>query len=210
MNTRTSWDRFRWVFPESWAEIFGELGRDDYSADIRDFVMQPEHAQAYLLGLHKLFGTANGKLRHVELAHTLEKPTNNPTRPVPIFYTRSYELQGYTNRGQMIGAGIGPRLTASSLRLTSFTLTDAWGFGWNASSATIPTSDNLRLWLGQDAEIAGGFRGVMAWHGFELGWSRAWEYRFNMNFGSDATSPKTALDISWVGERPSRFQGTMP
>jgi hypothetical protein len=56
MNTRTGWDRSSSasVFPESCAEIFGELGRDDYSADIRDFVMQPEHAQAYLLGLHKL------------------------------------------------------------------------------------------------------------------------------------------------------------
>jgi hypothetical protein len=82
--------------------------------------MQPEHAQAYLLGLHKLFGTANGKLRHVELAHTLEKPTNTPTRPVPTFYTHSYELQGYTNRGQMIGAGIGPQADSQFLAVDLF------------------------------------------------------------------------------------------
>ncbi len=112
----------RWVFPESGLELYGEWGRDDHSGNFEDFITQPEHASAGMAGLQKVFPTSSGWVRLVaEAVQTLEKPTNNPPRGVPIFYTHWAEIQGYTNRrpdarrrdrpaGRQPVAGAGPLL----------------------------------------------------------------------------------------------------
>lgn len=41
---------FSWLFPKAGLEIYGEVGKDDYSAN---FFVNPFHATAYLLGLEK-------------------------------------------------------------------------------------------------------------------------------------------------------------
>lgn len=46
---------FSWHFPESEVTFYGEFGRTDHASDIRDFYLQPNHARAYMLGMHKVF-----------------------------------------------------------------------------------------------------------------------------------------------------------
>src|SRR5690606_14814610 len=40
----------RWVFPESGMEIYGEWGRTERPASIRDFLEAPNHTQGYTVG----------------------------------------------------------------------------------------------------------------------------------------------------------------
>ena len=41
---------FRYVMPESHAEVYGEYGFDDNRYDLEDMLVSPEHSRAYLIG----------------------------------------------------------------------------------------------------------------------------------------------------------------
>jgi hypothetical protein len=189
----------RWVFPESGLEIYGEWGRDDHSWDYQDFVTQPEHSSAWMAGLQKVFPAGSGWIRLVgELAHTLEKPTNNPPRGVPIFYTHWNEIQGYTNRGQMLGAGIGPQGDSQWLAVDHFA-GPAWIGGWleRVERNDRWYYDQVHVIGGEDVEVAGGVRGGWTWPELELSGSLGLAQRYNMNFGPDAFGVKIQFDLTW-------------
>jgi hypothetical protein len=190
---------FRWVFPESGLELYGEWGRDDHSWDFEDFVTQPEHSSAAMAGLQKVFPTSRGWIRlAVEVVRTLEKPTNNPPRPVPIFYTHYLVTQGYTNGGQMLGAGIGPQGDAQWLALDLFTGPATVG-GWleRVQRNGRWYYDQAHVSSGQDVEFGGGLRGGWAWPELELDASLGLAERYNLNFGPDAFAVKGQLDLTW-------------
>ena len=189
---------FRWVFPESGLEIYGEFGRDDFAANLKDLVTQPEHSSAYVAGLQKLFPLGGRSIRLVaELAQTLEKPTNNPPRGVPIFYTHGDERQGYTQRGQMLGAGIGPQADSQFLAVDVFRGANRAGVWFER----VLRNDRYYYDLihkveGEDAEIVAGLRGFLAWRQFELDASLGAGHRYNPNFRHDTTSVKAMLSLS--------------
>ena len=99
----------RWVFPESGFEAYVEWARNDHARDLRDFVLQPAHSQAYTVGFQKVFELASPKLLrvHGEATH-LELSKTLLDRPNPTYYVHGIVRQGYTHRGQVVGASIGP------------------------------------------------------------------------------------------------------
>ena len=99
----------RWVHPGVGFEVYAEWARDDHWADIHDLVREPDHSQAYMLGLQKVGKWRGAQLRWFgELAHLQASQTLRGGRGVVTFYTHSAILQGYTHGGQMLGAWIGP------------------------------------------------------------------------------------------------------
>ena len=54
----------RWVFPHSGVEIYGEYGREDYNADLRDFIDEPDHIGGYMasVGFRKAFLSSDTRL----------------------------------------------------------------------------------------------------------------------------------------------------
>ena len=107
----------RYVLPESKAEIYFEYGRNDHSYDLRDAIVEPEHTRAYVAGFRKLFPLSkeNELIQlGVELTQ-LQKTTTRETRGSETWYTHYQVLDGYTNKGQVLGAGIGPGSNMQSL-----------------------------------------------------------------------------------------------
>ncbi|MCZ4224363.1 capsule assembly Wzi family protein [Pedobacter rhodius] len=110
----------RYVLPESKAEIYFEYGRNDHAYDLRDALVEPEHTRAYIVGFRKLV-----PLRKpdefiqigVELTQ-LEKSNTSQTRDTPPWYIHGFALDGYTNKGQVLGAGIGPGSNMQSLNVS--------------------------------------------------------------------------------------------
>jgi hypothetical protein len=189
----------RWVFPGSGLELYGEWGRDDHSWDFKDFVTQPSHSSAGMAGLQKVFPTSSGWVRLViEAVRTLEVPTNNPPRGVPIFYTHYAETEGYTNRGQMLGAGIGPQGDSQWLAVDYFA-GPGWLGGWleRVQRNGRWYYDQVHVIRGQDVELALGVRGGWTWPELELNGSLGAAQRYNMNFGPDAFGVKAQLDLTW-------------
>lgn len=100
---------FHMRLPEARAEIYGEFFRDDHSYDIRDFINQPHHNSAYSFGFRKLFDGPFADFFSMNLEFTnLTASQLNQVRPQTYFYSHRLIQQGHTNRGQILGAAIGP------------------------------------------------------------------------------------------------------
>ena len=99
----------RWVLPESGFEVYVEWARNDHSLDLTDFVLEPEHSQAYTIGLQKAMEVSDDRrvALRVEITH-LEREATFRVRASPVYYAHHIVTEGYTQRGQTIGAGIGP------------------------------------------------------------------------------------------------------
>jgi hypothetical protein len=99
----------RWVFPESGFELYGEWARNDHSWDLRDALGEPEHSRAYSAGFQKTFTlpnenlfTINAEIAQLEASNTRDLRSRSAT-----YYAHGIVMQGYTHRGQLLGAGIG-------------------------------------------------------------------------------------------------------
>ena len=111
---------FRLILPKEKAEVYGEYGRNDHSLDLRDFLLEPEHASAYIVGLKKIFevNKQNNLELFMEFAH-LQNSQTMLLRELEGWYTHYQVRHGYTNLGQVIGAGIGTGSNSQS-----------FGFNW--------------------------------------------------------------------------------
>jgi hypothetical protein len=98
---------FRWAPPASGIEIYGEYGREDFSSDIRDFMLQPDHSATINLGFRKawLKGTRINAVRAEIFNYSAT--ASGRTRGEGLIYLHQPLQQGHTYRGQMLGANVG-------------------------------------------------------------------------------------------------------
>ena len=98
----------RWVFPSNGFEVYGEYGREDHSAQERDFLQEPDHSRTYGLGLRKVFRNDSLRLSafRIELIN-YELPTLARHRSEGGIYIHGELRQGHTNRGQLLGSDTG-------------------------------------------------------------------------------------------------------
>ncbi|MCU0822839.1 MAG: capsule assembly Wzi family protein [Spirochaetes bacterium] len=101
---------FEWLLPESHFTVYLEWGREDYSSNYRNIVRAPEHSEAYTIGFSKgITWTGNGffmlsfELTSLMLSRDYEIDLGTGGG----FYRHRFGIQGYTNEGQVLGAGIG-------------------------------------------------------------------------------------------------------
>jgi hypothetical protein len=107
----------RYVFPESKAEIYLQFGRTDHAYDLRDAIVEPEHTRAYIFGFRKLI-PLNRSDEYIQMGvefTQMEKSKTRNLRASGSWYNHYQVLDGYTNEGQVIGAGIGPGSNLQSL-----------------------------------------------------------------------------------------------
>ena len=116
--------------PESDFRVFFEFARNDFNGSLRRFLMEFEHSSAFSFGIERAFTLPKSTL-HLMYEHTqLARYKSWQWRDHPVWYTHWESTQGYTNRGQILGAGIGPggisnlftatRHTTSSLQKLTF------------------------------------------------------------------------------------------
>ena len=112
---------FRWLWPEENAEIYFEYGRSNVSNNTRDNLLQPNQSRAYTFGLNKLFpfGSRDSEYLSIGLEATQLQQTDEVSIDViDSWYAHPYVRHGYTQVGQMIGAGIGPGANVQSLDMS--------------------------------------------------------------------------------------------
>lgn len=115
----------RWVFKESNAEIYFEYGREDHSADTRDFLIESSHSAAYILGFRKLYIINKSESSFIQLLIETTKLSSDQTTinrkggmANGSWYQHSRIQYGYTHRGQLLGAGIGPGSNLQTFHLS--------------------------------------------------------------------------------------------
>jgi hypothetical protein len=153
----------RWVFPESHFEIYAEWARMELPRSVRDLLVAPQHTQGYTLGLQwaRPAGGDDRFFRFQAELTNLEQSIAYTDRPTPPdFYAGRATAHGYTQRGRVIGAAIGPG--ASSQWLAGDLVGPRWRAGLFAGRVRWENNALYRQWLGNwyrhDVSVFAGFR----------------------------------------------------
>jgi hypothetical protein len=188
----------RWVFPDDGVEVYGEWARTEMPRSLGDFLDYPNHSQGYTLGLQwaRRMRAESALRLHGEVTY-LEQSASFRMRDVKRYYTSHVVPQGYTHRGQVIGAAIGPG--ASSQWLAADYLAGGWRVGlfggrtrWDNDAFygyTPPWG-----FLGHDVSVYGGVRGSYAFAGLRLDAELTRGNRFNFLYQNRGRSWETADD----------------
>jgi len=105
------------TFDKGESNIYLEYGRNDHAWNFRDLFTDPFHSRAYIFGINKSYKLARRKLNiNFEITELSRSSKANP-REAPYWYVHYQVVHGYTNRGQIIGAGIGTGSAMQSLQL---------------------------------------------------------------------------------------------
>jgi hypothetical protein len=196
----------RWVFPDDGFEIYGEWARNDDSWRESDFLLEPEHSQAYVFGLQKALRLTGNRLLalRTELTHLERSPTFQ-VRDTPTYYAHRVVTQGYTHRGQIVGAGVGPGGNAQHIGADLYAPWGRWGiylerevhdndayYAWAAANDATYCCHDVSFHLAADALFFVG--------DFDVGGGFIATREFNRNFfGLDLWNLNLSVSARWRG-----------
>lgn len=130
-NANGNWDQQvavfgRWLLRPAQAEIYFEYGRRDHALNWREFIMNPDHARAYLLGFSKLWTMEQG---HIQLRGEMTQQQESINRLMrysdnsgSTWHTHS-RVRGFTHRGEPLGVGLGQ---GSNVQTLEFAYLNGW------------------------------------------------------------------------------------
>jgi hypothetical protein len=107
----------RWIFPPAGFEVYGEWARMALPLRPLEMLEAPNHSSGYTLGFQwapSVRGRGSYVRLNAEITY-LEQSNVLAGELTPDFYTGIASPQGYTQRGQPIGAGIGPGASAQQI-----------------------------------------------------------------------------------------------
>ena len=167
----------RWVFPASGFEMYGEWARQEGFGSVRELVTAPEATAGYMVGVQWVAtGARAGRVRLQGELTNLEQNDAVRDRSQRSFYTSFNVPQGYTNRGRVLGAAVGPG--SSAQWVAADYLRGDWRLGvfaertrWNEDALERIYTRNPR---GHDVQGVVGLRAA----GRVRGWELAGEYSF--------------------------------
>lgn len=194
----------RWVFPADGVELYTEWARTQLQVSLRDLLTRPNNTQAYTLGLQWRGDSWFGGVVRLQTEVTqMEQSATFRDVPQESWYMSTRVIQGYTNRGEIIGASIGPG--ASSQWLAIDYLKPSWRFGtyvgrirWNED---VHSTANFPVYVGycsHDVSLYPGVRaGAKAWRFGTLTADVSFQNRMNAFFQNDGGCPNVGqrLDI---------------
>jgi hypothetical protein len=183
----------RWVFPRDGLEVYAEWARLELPSSVTEMLSQPGHSQGYTVGAQwarPLGGQAALRLQ-TELSY-LEESSTFDNRPVPSYYVGGAVPQGYTNRGQVVGAATGPG--SSSQWLGGDYLARNWrlgAFGGRVRWDNDVYGTNFAVFqeVGHDVSVFGGLRGGLRLLGADFSAEVAREVRYNYLFQGPFGNP---------------------
>ena len=98
----------RWLIPGTGAEAYAEWARFAEPVSLRDLLEYPGHSQGYTVGVLWARPLRAGALQLNAEATQLEQDASGRMRDVGVSYTSRTVPQGWTHRGKVLGAAIGP------------------------------------------------------------------------------------------------------
>jgi hypothetical protein len=118
----------QWRFPSAHFEIYTEWARFEDPSGLRDFLEFPSHSQGYTMGLQWARPWSGGRTFRLQTEVSyLEPSASLRVRPVATSYTSDQVPQGFTQRGEVLGASIGPG--SSSQWLAGDLFASSWRVG---------------------------------------------------------------------------------
>lgn len=108
----------QWIVPKYGLDTYLEWARTEFPKSLRDFLLQPMHSRGYSAGMQWAHQLRSGTtVRLMGEMTNVEQDGSYRFRPTGSFYTSRAVIQGYTNEGQVLGAGSGPGSSSEWLSL---------------------------------------------------------------------------------------------
>jgi hypothetical protein len=197
----------RWAFPQSGLEIYAEYGREDHNWNLRDFILEPDHASGYVLGLTKILRSSPENF-YVIRAETINLQVSQLTRgrgEIP-FYLHGSQRQGHTERGQILGAAAGSGGNATLLAVDRYHANGRWTALWSRELRQDIGSfwvTGVRTSPGFDVQHALGGEVVRFGERFDITAGVTGVYNLARNFGNDTFNLNAhfAVRSNWGSER---------
>jgi hypothetical protein len=198
---------FRLVLPKEKIELYAEYGREDHAAGLRDLILEPEHTGAFIVGFRKIFETKKGK--DVELfteISNLQIPPSNIVRPQGSWYVHGQVRQGYTNQGQVIGAGIGTGSNSQTIGLNWIKKIDKFGVmlervAWNNDfyfDAFAATRNYTRHWVDLSLNLNKSWHRKNFIYSADLSLIRSLNYQWRDGENRDVNNVHAAFSVSYL------------
>ena len=182
----------RWVSPADGAEVYAEWARRRLPGSLAELVERPEHTQGYTLGAALARPLRGSLVRFSGEATYLEKSSTYRQLPTGSWYAGRAVPQGYTHRGQVLGASIGPGASGQWLAVDLLGPRAQAGVSltrvrW-ANDAYLDKPGGHNRYRAHDVSILGAVRGGVTagplW--LEAEWQAGRRYNFMFqNFGRD-------------------------
>ncbi|BDG03420.1 capsule assembly Wzi family protein [Anaeromyxobacter oryzae] len=190
----------RWVFPESGLELYGEFAREDHENSWEMVVREPDHSEAIMVGLQKVFRTGRRWVRLQAEATDLQIffPAGNQ-RGNPTYYVHGNDLS-YTYQGQLLGAWIGPGSDSQTLAVDVFGPTGRLG----GYLERVRRNEDV-YWLviepqhtltSHDTEVTAAVRQVFFAGPVDVSWEAGASYRWNRDFLGNATNLRFMVQVA--------------
>ena len=98
----------RWLWKDSKAEIYVDYNHNDSKQNIRDLLLDSDHSRAVTVGLQKVFKINSDDFLFSWEWTQMEQTASRLLRNAGSWYEHYFVYDGYTNKGEVLGAGIGP------------------------------------------------------------------------------------------------------
>lgn len=191
----------RWVFPRDGAEVYAEWARRELPRSVRDWLVAPNHTQGYTLGAawaREVVGDQRLRL-HTEFTN-LEQSSTFRNRRADTYYVSRSVVQGYTNRGRVIGAAIGPG--ASSQWFAADWFAPRWRLGLFANRIRWENDAYYHqatgfAFLAHDVSFVGGVRASIdaPFGAVDLQWTAGKRYNYLFQNESETFYAERAIDV---------------
>jgi hypothetical protein len=179
----------RYAPPGSGFEAYIEWGRNDHSWDLRDLLMEPEHSAASTIGFQKALRLGDARiLRFAGEWTNLQRDLTQLVRPTPYWYAHHIIRDGWTERGQALGAAIGPGSNAQSFWSDLFTRWGRAGFlvqrvaRDNDALYSIQAGNVFEDFEDHQVELTVQGSATLFWRGLEIDGALGWEKTYNRYF----------------------------
>ncbi|QJD97548.1 capsule assembly Wzi family protein [Mucilaginibacter robiniae] len=113
----------RWVWKQEQAEVYFEYGTNNNTNTLRNTFLNPQDARAYIFGLRKILPFNRSRNENIMISVEATQMAETSVDKIVAgneWYVNSYVRQGYTNRGESLGAGIGPGANLQTLDISWF------------------------------------------------------------------------------------------
>jgi hypothetical protein len=179
------------LFVDAKAEVYFEYGVNDNSYDFRQFITRPDLSRAYQFGFRKMV-PLNDKNKHIFFeAEITQMSPSTGDRIVDnthgAWYTHYQVLAGHTNKGKILGAGIGLGGNSQSIDVS-------WVYGLKTLGISFERCEhNVAYQQVYLPDMNGNSR---KWVDFALGLQGEWNYK-NLLFNAKIQHIKS-LNYQWI------------
>jgi hypothetical protein len=178
----------RWLWKDSKAEIYVDFNHNDSKQNIRDLLLDSDHSRAVTVGLQKVFKINNDDYLFSWEWTQMEQTASRLLRNAGSWYVHGWTYDGYTNEGEVLGAGIGPGSNSHYFALSRIRVKEKLGLALEIIDqdndfyhmAFASASDPRRYWKDFNLHVNFSKKYKNLWLSSNLMYSRSLNYQWDL------------------------------